>query len=385
MSDGDDWAISEATDWKQGRHKRSNDWVRDHAGEVGNRQTRQTLSKIENAYQRAYDRGWLASDDWPASVEDTELYRRIRTHYETETYARRVEDDPDKLRAHVGSQSDEIDVSGWDAIETIRREIVDAHLRLYIYGEPGTGKTRSGCLVARHWLDARRREGESDARILTNIRSLAAEQDPVTHVSNWPALREEIDQTASDMMAREGDPFLFLFDEASSQASGSGKDGYEAKKKLATLTYKIRKYNGSLCIIGHDGKDLHPAVRELAKVLQKETKKKAQLYESINNRNPEQPITEQIVGWPDSKWSPDEHDPAPWAWSVDDDADPADSVDARDYAVYHAVRAREAGVSVSETAEIVGKSDGWVSSRHNGWKRGEEEEDIVNQVAALIE
>lgn len=382
---GDDWAFSEGKDWKDGRHARTNEFVREHAGEILERDAHDLLTAMEGVYERAYRRGWLDGDDWPEDVQGLETYRTIRSKADTDTFRERVEQgDEGGLRSHIGSQSDGVDVSGWRDVEQIREIATERHLRLYEFGEPGTGKTRSGCLVARHWLEERFDEGHDDAVVLTNIRSLAGEHEAIKWVSSWDDLQEMIDSEMDDVLGEDVRPFLFLFDEASSQASGSGSDGYQAKQKLATLVYKIRKFGGALVIIGHDGKDVHPAVRLLCKVLHKTSKKKARFYDTVKSREGRDPITPAIEGWPDSMWKPNDKDPAPWSWSINDEED-MDEIPPREWAIYHAIRARQAGVSVSDTADTVGYSDGWVSTRMGNFEDGKEEYEIVNRVAEKIE
>jgi len=348
---GGEWAISESKDWKDGRHRRTNSFVLDHAGEVNRQSTRRFLTALENAYQRAARLGWIDSD-WPEDVKDTDLYRSIRRNQDTEAFDNRVsEGDYAQLRAHTGSQRDEVDVSGWRDIERIREVVTERHLRLYIYGEPGNGKTRAGCLVARHWLEEMQENTASsdlDPVILTNIRSLAAQQDSCIWVSNWPELQEMMSTEMDDILNETTRPFLFLFDEASSQAAGRGKKGHEASTKLATLVYKIRKYGGAIVSIGHDGKDLHPAVRELCIALEKTDKKVARFYRSVKNRSGVDPITPEITGWPDSMWTPNDKDPAPWSWSDPETGESAENdghiqseEEFKELAIWSLVRYRE--------------------------------------------
>jgi hypothetical protein len=309
---GDEWAFSESKDWKDGRHKRANEWVRSVAGEIEDRDRRKWLEAIELAYQRAYRRGWLSADA-PPSVEQLRAYRELRSDGETETFARRVEDgEGGKLRSHVGSQTDEVDVSGWDDIERIRQIAAQQPFMLYIYGEPGTGKTASALKIARHHVD----QVDQYVEVGTNIRT-AVEQTPRVdrHIPNWDSLKDWMIKDQQTVLEGDVEPKLFIFDEASSHASGGGMDGWETMIKLATLIYKIRKYGGSILIIGHDGKDLHPAVRELCQVLHKTEKESARFYESIKNRSGKDPITPEISGWPDTKWNYEDLDPAPWDWS----------------------------------------------------------------------
>ncbi len=323
---GDGWAYSESKDWKDGRHKRDNSHVRPHAGIVKDRQTRRHLTVCRRVYERAYREGWIDSDEWPARFEDTQAYRDRLAYHETETFSDRLEaGDEGGLRHHVGSQSEKVDVSGWHDIERIRNIAAERHMRLYIYGEPGCGKTRSACTVARHWLEQRRDDGHHDAYVVTNIRTLVGEDESIVWVNNWAELQERIDRDLEEVLEDNVTPVLFLFDEASSQASGNGRDGHEASTKLATLVYKMRKFGAAIVIVGHDGKDLHPAVRELCTVLHKADKKVARFYESISNRTPQRPITPEINGWPDSMWQPNDKDPAPWSWDDGSSDDPAEN------------------------------------------------------------
>jgi hypothetical protein len=380
----DGWAYSEAKDWKDGRHRRENKYVLSHAGEVRDRDTRQWLTVVEQAYARMYRDGRL-SGDAPGDAKDLNQYQGIRQKHDTEAFSKRVESgDEGGIRSHVGSQSDEVDVSGWHDIETIREVATDRHLRLYEFGEPGTGKTSAGCLMARHWLMGRLENGRPDAIVFTNIRSLASEEAAgedrghIRYVGSWGALLDELERI--DDTDR---PFLFLFDEASSQASGGGKSGHQAGTKLATLVYKIRKYagGGALIIIGHDGKDVHPAIRLLCTVMEKDSKKKARFYNTVRNRSGKEPLTPEITGWPDSKWSPNDKDPAPWNWSKDRDEESGESGGDitresayREMAVWTVIRSKSGDeLSNREIAEerLNGAySEEWVRQRWNEYEDG---------------
>jgi hypothetical protein len=115
---------------------------------------------------------------------------------------------------------------------------------------------------------------------------------------------------------------LFVFDEASSHASGRGKQGYEAGQKLAPMTYQIRKSSAAMIIVGHDGRDVHPAVRELATVVQRfrGELKRAVLWQDVRNRQGEGKIAE-ITGIPETDYSYNDGEASYWEF---------DSADAED-------------------------------------------------------
>jgi hypothetical protein len=359
MSDGTDWSLSESKDWKDGRHARHNRFVADHAGEVGRARTRKHLTVLKRVYRRAEHEGWLGPGDWPVEFEELEAVRSRREYHDTESYGRRVANAPEKLRAHVGSQQERVDVSGWHDIERIRDMVDDPNLRLYEFGEPGSGKTSAACKIARHWLCQRDDDG-ADPRLLSNSRTIAREARDDGYaghwVRSWPELEEEVRVPTERVLAGDVRPTIFVFDEASSQASGSGSDGYEARTKLAVLSYKMRKFGVALVIIGHDGKDVHPAIREMCIALHKPDKKHARFYESVSNRQGRNPITPEIDGWPDTLWRPNDRDPAGWSWDARDSDDSADNSDGiarddafRELAIWTVIHERTRNIADEES------------------------------------
>jgi hypothetical protein len=313
---GDDsWAAIEAKDWKDGRHRRENRDVLPHAAEIGDRTTRETMTAMQQAFRRASERGWVDewSDEGIRTAEDTALYRDLAEYHGTERFAAAVEDgSTDVLRSMVGSESQRPDVSGYRTIKKLEDEVAAAAFIAYMWAEPGSGKSNFGCFLGELWKD-----NHPAGEIGTNIRTL---QQADRWIPSYPQLEEWLKEDADDFLG-EGDGGtrkLFIFDEASSHASGRGEDGYEAASKLGPLLYKIRKYGGSLIIIGHDGKDVHPAVRALGKAIHKEDLKSATFYETVDNR---QGKNEQfsVEGIPETSWSYDDKEATRWSWGYSEE------------------------------------------------------------------
>jgi len=84
---------------------------------------------------------------------------------------------------------------------------------------------------------------------------------------------------------------------------------------LGPLVKTIRKGNCGIIIIGHDGRDVHPAVRTLAKVVRRYVgnQKRATFYQSIHNRNPVDQITD-VRGVPATDWDYDDKEDTSFVW-----------------------------------------------------------------------
>jgi len=377
---GDEWAFSEGKDWKDGRHERDNHHVHAHAAEVPQKRTRRALSVARAAFERAHRNGWLG-DDWPATFEETQFYRDIMGYHATEGFSEAVEDgDSSAVRHYVGSQEDEPDLSGMRTIQTIEDLITGDASMLYIFGHMGNGKSMAASLFAEIW--DRNTEG---GKIATNSRTV----DAAKWISTWPSLNEWMVEDEETVLAGNATPKLFILDEASSNVSGRGSDGYDASTKLAVLVYKIRKFGGSLIIIGHDGKDVHPAVRELCTAFHKTDTKTGQFYREVHNRKGRDPITRPLDGipLPDKRYQPNTYDTAPWSWSSqsgeDDDIEADDAMEMM--TTWTIVQCKEDGLSDRETAKFVPFSKSKVNRVWNDVKDTRERAEIADTVTEVFD
>ncbi|MUV87818.1 hypothetical protein GJ631_14975 [Natronomonas sp. CBA1123] len=379
MTDGGEWAGSESKEWKDGRHKRENRSVYPHAGEIGDRQTRRALTAARSAYDRIARHDDLPADA-PPMFEETTLARSWRYAQGSETFARAVEKgDAIRIRHFVGAQDTDVDLSGMKALQRLRDIVTRPAFMAYMWAEPGTGKTNFAFLLAQLW-----KRHHPDGEVGTNVRTLEQKDE---WCRNYGDLDRWMKADEDAALRGEATPKLFIFDEASSNASGRGKDGYETAQKLGVLAYKIRKYGGSLIIIGHDGGDVHPAIRELAIAINKETKKRATVYESVRNRKGERPIVE-LSGIPPTDWQYNDKEATTWSW--DRHADSEETSDEsleeahKDIAVWTAIKAKEQGLSNREAAEVAGYSREWVRLRYEEYKDGGKAAETFANVEAVI-
>jgi hypothetical protein len=207
----------------------------------------------------------------------------------------------------VGNPGMRSDISGYHAIEKIEEILGHAAVVLYIYGRMGAGKTDFAALLAEIWKNI-----TPDGMIVTNIMSL---EEADVHVNSYRELMEWI-----DVRKPEDTEFIFLFDEASTSASGRGATGHQAGELFAPLVYRIRKVGGGIVTIGHDGGDIHPSIRAIADVVEKESKKRATFYETIRNRTPREELF-SLAGIPPTSYTFDTRESSSWRWTDADDED----------------------------------------------------------------
>ena len=250
---------------------------------------------------------------------------------------------------------------------------------LYIYGHMGNGKSNFALRCGEDW-----KRDNPDGEIGTNIRTLT-EKDH--WIRNWGQLQDWMVESESKVLAGDVTPKLFIFDEASGSASGRGSDGWEAATKLAVLAYKIRKYGGSAIIIGHDGQDVAPAVREMCTAVHKTGKKTARFYESVKNRQGRDPLTPPLTGIEPTIWSYNDKEASDWSWkrgfSEDSESITAESA-YRDMAVWTAIKAKEKGLANREVADIVGFSRESVRTWWNDYQEGGKAAETVASVQEVI-
>jgi energy-coupling factor transporter ATP-binding protein EcfA2 len=263
-----------------------------------------------------YDPQQVARDGemLPAQVEDTRLYSMLLGYEATDTLNQAVHNGDSQTQSYfVGDPAARSDISGLAAIEQLRDIVCQMAPIVYIFGEPGSGKTSFSLLLSQLWKRA-----YPDGELASNIRTW---EEADEWLPDYGSLRSWLDEQIDQMeeggttRAEDSNRRLFVFDEASSHASGRGSDGYEAGQKLGPLVYKIRKASCGLIIIGHDGKDVHPAVRTLATVVQRYRRelKRATLYEDVQNREGVGQIME-LNGVPDTDYHYDDGEATSWSW-----------------------------------------------------------------------
>lgn len=372
-----------------------------HAGRVDDDLVRELLTKLVAHFDpEQWDR------DAPADVTETRLWQQLMAHAETETATRALRDgDLDTISNLVGDPAMESDISGLKAIQKVE-QIMDKEAPIvYVYGEPGSGKSNISLLLAQVWSRIQQRH-DRPHQLASNIRTLRDQDEWIERYSEleaWakehvvpvgseraPDLDDGLGADQGGMTLAEGAPRkLYIFDEASSHAVGSGEKGFKTGQLLGPLVKTIRKGNCGLIIIGHDGKDVHPAVRVLAKVCRRyvENQKRATFYHSIQERSPVRKIVD-TTGVPMTDYQYDDKEDTRFVWDVDaagdgdDDADLLDPEDVKGVISDHDRKIaaemyldNDIDANQSEVASVFGKDQSWVSRQVKKYKKGELSQD----------
>ena len=323
--------------------------------------------------------------DLPGRAEDTDLHKSI-TQMEATEVARAALDagDMQTLKHQTGDVGQRADVSGLKAMTTLKAFLTGPAPMFYEWAEPGTGKSNFALLLGQLWT--REHPG---GLVASNIRTLR-ESDEWTDdegetrdgwLSSFGELEEWMQQDG-DPMENEQTPKLFIFDEASSSAGGSGSSGYQTKQKMGPMAYKIRKYGGSLIVIGHDGKDVHPLIREMGVCIHKEDLKRATFYQDVKNRKGVGRLAE-VEGIPQTDWRYDDKEATSWSWRTHGDDEMGPDEAAENVFLWTVRRHFEDGLSARKSAERLPYSRDWTSRRYRWLKNDEFPHDRADTVEEL--
>ena len=317
----------------------------------------------------AYDPSLVETEgrSLPRRFDETDMSGILRALTESETLQESLDDRNLNAQAFVtGSPSARDDASGIHVLRRIEDLMGHAAPVAYIFGRMGNGKTSKMLLFAEVWKDL-----HPDGELVTNVTSW---QEADRYVESYGELMQVIDEKREQ---EDPDPWLFGFDEASSTASGRGAQGHETGKKFAPLVYKIRKTSGGLVVVGHDGRDVHPALRSVGDVVRAESKKRMVVANDVKNRGL-QDVLFEVSGVPDTNMTFDTTEASTWSWEEQPESEEdellrlaeerAEDMVEEEVEALVGMIASETSVSQSELARAVGYSQSWVSERQRGYE-----------------
>jgi len=362
MDDNDAYTSAQFREHQEGHHHREPD-ATEHAGIVRDRRVSRYLAVLDQHYdpEEADEPGRM-----PGRAQDLQEVRRMGSVGATENARRALNDgDMTSLKHLTGDQSEQADISGMKAITSIDALIESPAPVVVILGEMGMGKTDFACLLAQrasHLLGVE--------HVASNIKSLRETDEWIDQAGEQRDGYVPNHGTLVDWVEQDGDPLdnpqstkLFIGDEFSSKAGGSGKDGYLTRQKMGPLVYKIRKFGGILFYIAHDESSIHPLLWRLGVIIKKTSKKEAVVADRIKNGRLKGKRFE-VTGVPPTDWRYNTKDEANWSWTEGDEEDEPDPDEvAYDVALWTVRECKKDGLSHRETAAYVPFGKSWVGDR----------------------
>ncbi|WP_137289507.1 hypothetical protein [Natronorubrum halophilum] len=387
MTDDNDLHVTaEAREHQEGYGQRENREIADHGGIVRDEQISRAMAVRSIHYDpTSADR----PDKMPGQSKDLAKHEEIRMVEGTENFRRAMENgDMATIKHMVGDTSQRADISGLKAIGKVDELINSPAPVIVVLGEMGAGKTDFACLLAQRW----RALHQENSLLGTNIQSLEEKNRWVDAngdvqdgwIGDYGTLMEWVEQDGDPLEHSQRDK-LFIGDEFSSAASGTGKQGHETRKKMAPLVYKIRKYGGALIYIAHGERSIHPMLWRVGTIVKKVSQKKAVIADSIRNAQLAD-IEGEIEGVPPTDLRYNTKEASDWSWSSygDETDEMAAGEAARKTAIWTAIRCKEEGMSNRETATYVPYSHQWVGTRWREYKDDGEHVDTLAKVEEVI-
>ena len=322
------------------------------AGLVRDDAVRDLLVFAEDAYERRRDHS--DPDFWETKFAQSRV-RRETASTVTDAVAHGNISQLSYVRGNVEYESD---VSGLHAVRQLEDWLCtsEATKLVYLAALMGRGKTDLSLTmlqVVDHYYSRLRETAPAEVEVpevdlAANLSVSTPDGDPdVALLDSYDKLEEWSEDGSSD------EEKWFIFDEASTELTAqSGSNAQDVAEVMAPFVKKMRKVGVNMIVIGHDRRDVHPAIRSLADFVDKTGKKTASFYEGIKKREPTGHMFD-LVGIPPTEWDFDTDDMADWSWGDALDAETGSTVDRTDLKRLAAIR----GASVYEEVDSVTLAD----------------------------
>lgn len=282
------------------------DDVRPHAGLVGDDGLEAVMSFAD-----------AVVDDW----RDSRLCAELTATKATRQASRAIEEDKSSLLGFLsGIREQDFDTSEVRGLmQLLTRLRRNGYLSTF-FGRTDGGKTNVALLMAELAM-----HDDDSVHLVTNISSVRSSvPESRYHFADDFSTAEK----TIEMLAEFDQRAFFVVDEFSSHGSGYASDSGDVEEKMRALLRKAAKLNAMVVAIGHDGKDVHPTVREFShdiiwmRVVEEvgiveadyEPTYQAGFYESVEEREPMgHRFTLDRVPETNLNYNPDEY--TSWSWS----------------------------------------------------------------------
>jgi hypothetical protein len=357
------FAAGEVREWLRGElEDKPNDWVREFAGMVDDRETLDLLN---------YYCSLWAEDPTLGDFLDTHLAREILKSAATRSAdSALAEGNVSALKGHVGLTGQRSESAGdWMAAVVDRLEFEGA-IGLML-GPPGAGKTALTLDLARTWA------ARTGGALIGN--------------TTWDGFDRVVssDRELLEAMAHIEGPVWAVIDETAQELSGFGSGNKDAEEFSDSLTFIRKKEEdhgphakrGSVLMVNHTRTKTAKPFRDLCTfAVEKPHREQPQFARILDSEGGKDEFeegleTDQLT---DTAESYSEHEASEFTihGTDDEDEEDGDDLDADDVrdeeqkkTALRAVLIR--GESYPDAAELVEYGDTWVGDRVREWRRGE--------------
>jgi hypothetical protein len=298
-----------------GQLEGENNEIFPHVGFTDNSEVLKLMNHMALAYEPE-------NPHMPTNFQGTKAAQAITKSEGTKVATQAVRDgNVSQMKFFTGKQDYSNSANSIHTLISLRQKLAKEAYIGYLFGHMGNGKTDFANLLGEL------AKKELNSKIVTNQKKLVenghADKYVWTYGGLLQVLTEHIEtdkeiHSLQDLAMVEDEieqaNILFIFDEASQEASGYSSDAHDTQEKLGKLLKLIRKVGGMMIIIGHTGKDVHPDIRRLANdCIHKVSKKTAEFYESVNEAEGVD-LKETISGIPETNWSYNTTEVCIWSW-----------------------------------------------------------------------
>jgi flagellar motor protein MotB len=265
------------------------------------------LSVIE----RHYDPDYGDNDD-PYYAWETETYQDIVKLHASQRLSTAIQNGNKSIINHfLGVVDTNTSLAHIQVYERFRRWVTREASVTYLAANMGYGKTDFALLMAEIWESSLEGSTKNGNPVRLEVASNVKSCTQAKTITSQPDLAEWMQDGGDD---DEEVYKLFIFDEASSHASGYSKDASKVQQQLSSMIKLMRKNGGNIIIIGHTGKDVHPDVRRLSDFVQKESKKEAVIFEDVREGKGSDKKFE-LSEIPPTSWKFDTNEESTWEWA----------------------------------------------------------------------
>lgn len=273
---------------KRVEHGKAN--LNKHIGHSWSQRTIDFLDYLENEWSSIVD------SELDEEFSDSELFEKVVRQELSWVLTKAVKNgNVSQIKYITGYSPNREELSSIGLVKKLLNRITREGYCAYIFGKVGVGKTDFALLLSEIW------KLNDEGEVGLNIESFE-EKDQL--IRSFSELKKWLEKSGEK---------LFVFDEASSYAGGYGEQGYRARN-LVKLLKRFRKYDASLLIIGHTGKDVHPEIRRSCHdVIEKVGKKKARFWEKLKDGEGKG-LELEIDDIPKTGYSYDTDELTQWSW-----------------------------------------------------------------------